>query len=105
MAEELKFYKWIHNAQSNFFFVQNFIVDFSRQAGDFSFKLVASSKILVAMVTKVVVTWRVVQRADCKISLKAKQHGNAMFPDQCTYHTDIVSPTELAQVLQNLLNQ
>lgn len=31
-------------------------VDFSRRAGDFRFKLVASSKILVAMATKMVAT-------------------------------------------------
>ena len=34
-------------------------VDFSRWAGDLCFKLVASAKILVAMATKVVATWRV----------------------------------------------
>ena len=33
--------------------------DFSPQAGDFHFKLVASFKILVAMATKMVTTWRV----------------------------------------------
>ena len=34
------FYKWIHNAQSNFFYCPEFYyVDFSRRAGDFSFKL------------------------------------------------------------------
>ena len=60
MAEELKFYKWSRNAQSNFFFCPEFYhVDFSRGAGDFSFKLVASSRILVAMATKVVATWKV----------------------------------------------
>ena len=36
-----------------------FLLNFSRQAGDFCFNLVASSKILVAMVTKMVLTWRV----------------------------------------------
>ena len=36
-------------------------VDFSRRAGDFRFKLVASFKILVAMATKMVATWRVVR--------------------------------------------
>ena len=59
MAEELKFYKWIHNAQQTFFCPEFYNVDFSRRAGDFSFKLVASAKILVAMATKVVATWRV----------------------------------------------
>ena len=55
MAEELKFYKWIHNAQSNFFFCPEFYhIYFSPRPGDFSFKLVASAKILVAMVTKLV---------------------------------------------------
>ena len=34
-------------------------VDFSGWAGDFCFKLVTSSKILVAMATKMVATWRV----------------------------------------------
>ena len=33
----------------------------SRQAGDFGSNLVASSKILVAMATKMVLTWRVAQ--------------------------------------------
>ena len=56
------FYKWVHNAQSNFFSSEFYYVDCSCQAGDFSFKLVASSKILVAMVTKVVATWRVVKK-------------------------------------------
>ena len=36
-------------------------VDFSRRAGDFRFKLVASFKILVAMATKMVATCRVVR--------------------------------------------
>ena len=43
-----------------FFFCPDYYhVDFSRRAGDFRFKLVASSKILVAMATKMVATWRV----------------------------------------------
>ena len=54
------FFKWIHNAQSNFS-VRNFI---TLILGEFSFKLVASSKILVAMATKVVATWRVARVLD-----------------------------------------
>lgn len=46
---------------------------------------------------------KAIQRADCKTSLKAKLHGNAIF--SAYYHTDFVPLTELAQVLQNLLNQ
>ena len=39
-------------------------IDFSRRAGDFHFKVVVSSKILVAMATKMVATWRVGSPAD-----------------------------------------
>jgi len=35
------------------------LTSFSRQAGDFRFKLVAGSKILVTMAAKMVATWRV----------------------------------------------
>ena len=60
MANEVKFNKWIHNAHSIFLRGPDFYhVDFSRWAGDFHFKLVPSFKILVAMATKTVVTWRV----------------------------------------------
>ena len=60
MANEVKFNKWIHNAHNMFFFCPDYYhVDFSRRVGDFRFKLVASSKILVAMATKMVATWRV----------------------------------------------
>ena len=37
------------------------LLNSSRQAGDFGSKLVASSKILVAMATNMVLTWRVAQ--------------------------------------------
>ncbi len=41
------------------------LLNFSRQAGDFSSNLVASSKILVAMATKMVLTWRVASTWAC----------------------------------------
>jgi len=48
-------------ALRTYFFCPDFYhVDFSRRAGDICFKLVARSKILVAMATKMVETWRVV---------------------------------------------
>ena len=47
-----------------FFCLEFYHLDFSRCAGDFSFKLAASSKILVAMATKVVATWRVARVLD-----------------------------------------
>ena len=60
MANEVKFNEWIHNAHSIFLGPEFYHVDFSRLAGgDFRFKLVASFKILVAMATKMVATWRV----------------------------------------------
>ena len=59
MTDELKFHKWIHNAHATFFCLEFCPVDFSRRSGDFRFKLVASCKILVAMATKMVATWRV----------------------------------------------
>ena len=42
-----------------FFCPEFYHVDFIRRAGDFSFKLGASAKILVTMATKVIKTWRV----------------------------------------------
>ena len=59
MTDELKFHKWIQNAHSTFFCLEFYPFDFSHQSGDLRFKLVASSKILVAMATKMVATWRV----------------------------------------------
>ena len=59
MANEVKFNKLIHNVHSIFLGTHFYHVDFSRQACDFCFKLVASFKILVAMTTKMVATWRV----------------------------------------------
>ena len=38
------------------------LLNFSRQTGDFGSNLVASSKVLVAMATKTVLTWRVAMR-------------------------------------------
>ncbi len=35
------------------------LLNFSREAGEFGSNLVASSKILVAMATKMVLTWRI----------------------------------------------
>ena len=59
MANEVKFNKLIHNAHSIFLGLDFYHVDFSCRAGDFCFKSVASFKILVAMATKMVATWRV----------------------------------------------
>ena len=42
-----------------FFCPDSYHVNFSYRPGDFGFKLVASSKIQVAMATKMVATWRV----------------------------------------------
>ena len=58
MTDELKFHKWIHNAHSTFYCPEFYLVDFSHRSDDLQFKLV--TKILVAMATKMVATWRVV---------------------------------------------
>ena len=47
------------------------VLNFSRQAGDFHSNLVASSKILVAMLTKKVLTWRFAEHGECHFSLEA----------------------------------
>ena len=59
MTDELNFHKWIHNTHSTFFCREFYPIDFSCWGGDLGFKLVASSKILVTMATKMVATWRV----------------------------------------------
>ena len=46
------------------------LLNFSRQAGDFCSNLVASSKLLVAMATKMVLTWRVVSVSGKSVGLK-----------------------------------
>ena len=43
------------------------LLNFSRQAGDFGCNLVASYEMLVAMATKIVLTWRVVLIHVCAI--------------------------------------
>ena len=57
--QNLNFTSKFKTLRAIFFRPEFYHDDFSRRAGDFILKLVTRSKILVAMVTKVVATWRV----------------------------------------------